>query len=202
MDEGRNSEVTTEQFVSNLASETVTEGAAVASSSHASVASQENLHLSAAAQDNDIIQESDEAEEQTPLAKNRAAPSSTKSASSAPKPILSQVGTIDQVISKKLPKITEKVAQDYQKSLLVEEFNRSTLGQMLKALDENQNVFVKAFITVKKQHSNSAADGQTDEGDRIDIVQVNQFDKIIEYLSGELTLDLSAFRDFFKTNYS
>ena len=44
--------------------------------------------------------------------------------------------------------ITQKVAHDYEKSL-VDEFNQSTLGQMLKALDENQNVFVQAFVTVK-----------------------------------------------------
>ena len=84
------------------------------------------------------------------MARDLAAPSSTKSTSSAPRPILSQVGTIDQVISKKLPKITQKVAHDYENSL-VDEFNQRTLGQILKALDENQNVFVEAFVTVKKR---------------------------------------------------
>ena len=70
---------------------------------------------------------------------------------------------------------------------------------MLKALDENQNVFVEAFVTVKKQQN--ADEGSSDDG-RIDMVKVNQFDKIVQYLSSKLTIDFSEFEDFFHSNYS
>ena len=46
------------------------------------------------------------------------------------------------------------------------------------------------------------ADDDAEKDERIDMVKASQFDKIIAYLTSELTLDLAPFDTFFRANYS
>lgn len=74
---------------------------------------------------------------------------------------------------------------------------------MLKALEEKQHVFEQAFITIKQEEqANRGESVDAEKDERIDMVNANLFDNIVEYLSRELAVDLAAFDEFFKANYS
>ena len=95
---------------------------------------------------------------------------------------------MDQILAKKLPKLKAKITPEY------------ALHEMVAALEDKQAVFEQAFITVKQETASSSQDETVAE--RIDMVFANQIDKIITYLTLNLPMDLTAFNEFFKANYS
>lgn len=67
---------------------------------------------------------------------------------------------------------------------------------MIRVLEEKQNVFEQAFITVKQEQAEGAG-----KDERIDMVLASHLDKIIMYLTINLPMDLTDFYDYFRANH-
>ena len=70
----------------------------------------------------------------------------------------------------------------------------STTTLMLKAIEERQEVFEQGFLTIKQQEQANTSNVDEEEKDeRIDMVKASSMEQLNEYLSRELSIDLSAF---------
>jgi len=68
---------------------------------------------------------------------------------------------------------------------------------MVRVLEEKQDVFEQAFISVKQEQAEGAG-----KDERIDMVLASHLDNIIMYLTINLPMDLTDFHDYFRANHS
>ena len=77
---------------------------------------------------------------------------------------------------------------------------------MVTALEQKKDIFAEAFRTVKEQTENEVDDQPNAQAvafqERIDQIYVRDVDKVIEYLTRNLPMDLEAFFNYFQSNFS
>ena len=77
---------------------------------------------------------------------------------------------------------------------------------MVTALETKKNIFEQAFIEVKQQQEQETSDEPNPKttafSERIDLIYIRGIEHVIEFLTRRLPMDLEAFFEFFKWNFS